>query len=325
MIPLFQNDNILDIDIIALQEPWRNTRDQTTYHARKDAFHLIYPESDKARVCFFINKKIEQSTWTYTVDSADVISLHIKLLDRQLHIHNVYNPVNTEEVSTSIPVLKQRLAKNPHEEHIALGDFNLHHESWGGPDASKTHVEESEELLIAMQRWEMEQMVPTGTATYKESTGKSTIDLIFATDLLSESLISCGIAEEFDHDSDHLPILSQWTLQTVDKPQDSRRLLSKMDNTAMLKTLKDGLANISLASSKTTDELDEKVISLVNAIDKAIDVSTPRARLCPRSVPGFDEECKGAQMRARRLKKIWKKEGTEESWEEFRLARAEKG
>ena len=61
MIPLFQNDNILDIDIIALQEPWRNTRDQTTYHPRKDAFHLIYPESNKARVCFFINKKIEKS------------------------------------------------------------------------------------------------------------------------------------------------------------------------------------------------------------------------------------------------------------------------
>lgn len=45
-------------------------------------------------------------------------------------------------------------------------------------------------------------------ATYKESTGKSTIDLIFTIDLLSESLISYGIAEEFDYDSDHLPILS---------------------------------------------------------------------------------------------------------------------
>ena len=304
MISLFQNNNILDIDIIALQEPWRNTRDQTTYHLRKDAFHLIYPDSDKAKVCFFINKKIEQSTWTYTVNSADVISLHIKLLDRHLHIHNIYNPVNAEEVSMSIPILKQRLAKDPHKEHIALSDFNLHHELWGGPDASKTYIEKSEKLRKAMQRWEMEQMVPTGTATYKESTGESTIDLIFATTVLAESLISCGIAEKFDHDSDHQPILSQWTLQTVDKPQDCRRLLSKMDNTVMIKTLQGGLANISLSSSKIPGELDKKVISLVNAIDKAIDVSTPRARLCLRSVPGFDKECKNAQMKARRLKKI---------------------
>ncbi len=59
MIPLFQNDNILDIDIITLQEPWRNTRDQTTYHPRKESFHLLYPKNNKARVCFFVNKKID--------------------------------------------------------------------------------------------------------------------------------------------------------------------------------------------------------------------------------------------------------------------------
>lgn len=77
-----------------------------------------------------------------------------------------------------------------------------------------------------------------------------------------------------------------------------------MDNIAILKTLKDGLANILLTSSKTTDELDKKIISLVNAINKAIDVSTPRVRLYSKSVPRFDEECKGAQIRVRRLKKI---------------------
>ena len=84
--------------------------------------------------------------------------------------------------------MKKRVAKDPHKGHIALGDFNLHHELWGGPDASKTHIGKSEELLIAMQRWEMEQMVPTGTATYKESTGKSIIDLIFATTVYRKAL-----------------------------------------------------------------------------------------------------------------------------------------
>ena len=54
----------------------------------------------------------------------------------------------------------------------------------------------------------MEQMVPTDTATYKEFIGKSIIDLIFIIDILSEILNSCGIIEEFDHDFDHLLILS---------------------------------------------------------------------------------------------------------------------
>ncbi len=56
-----------------------------------------------------------------------------------------------------------------------------------------------------------------------------------------------------------------------------------------------------------------------------MDISIPKAKLCPKSIPEFDEECKDAQIKARRFKKIWKKEGTEESWEAFRLARAEKG
>lgn len=63
------------------------------------------------------------------MDSPDLISLHIKFLDRQVHIHNIYNPVNAKEISTNIPVLEQRLATSPHEKFIALGDFNLHHES----------------------------------------------------------------------------------------------------------------------------------------------------------------------------------------------------
>lgn len=50
-----------------------------------------------------------------------------------------------------------------------------------------------------------------------------------------------------------------------------------------------------------------------------------KARLSPKSVPGFDEECKEIQMKARKLKKIWKKEETEENWENFWLAQAEKG
>ena len=186
-----------------------NTRDITTYHPQKDTFHLFYPETNKARVCYFINKKIHQTTWTYTTDGPNFMSLHFNLPDRCIHIHNIYNPVNLEEVSISILILKRRLAAHLNEEHIILGDFNLHHKVWKGPKASKALIRKSEELLMVAQRWEMEQMVPVGTATYKESTGESTIDLIFAMPLLSESLISCDIAGDFDHDSDHQPILSK--------------------------------------------------------------------------------------------------------------------
>lgn len=166
----------------------------------------------------------------------------------------------------------------------------------------------------------MEQMVPVGAAIYKESTGKSTINLIFSTPLLSESLISCDVAGDFDHDSDHQPILSKWTMRTIDNPLSLRLLFSKMDVPALKKTLIEELAKDPLCISTTPNELDTKVCSLINAIDTAMALAIPKVRLSPRSVPGFDKECKEIQMKARRLKKIWKKEETEESWEDFRLA-----
>lgn len=67
-------------------------------------------------------------------------------------------------------------------------------------------------------------------------------------------------------------------------------------------------------------KLDKKVNSLVEAIDIAIDASIPKVKLCARSIPEFDKDYKNVQMRVKKLKKIWKKECTQDSWEVFRLA-----
>lgn len=54
-------------------------------------------------------------------------------------------------------------------------------------------------------------------------------------------------------------------------------------------------------------------------------MSMPKQRSCARSIPGFDEDCKEAQMQARRLKKIYNQVPSLENWEEYRVARAFKG
>lgn len=54
-------------------------------------------------------------------------------------------------------------------------------------------------------------------------------------------------------------------------------------------------------------------------------MSTPKQQLCARSILGFDEECKKAQMRAHWLKKIYNQNPSVENWEEYRVARAVKG
>lgn len=83
--------------------------------------------------------------------------------------------------------------------------------------------------------------------------------------------------------------MSQWTLQIVDKSHDFGRLLSKIDNTAIIKILKDSLVNILSFPSNTINKLDKKLIFLISAIDKAINASAPKKRLCSRLIPGFDQ------------------------------------
>lgn len=51
-------------------------------------------------------------------------------------------------------------------------------------------------------------------------------------------------------------------------------------------------------------KLDEKVISLVEAIDTAMDASILRSKLGTRSILAFDEGYKNTQIKARKLKKI---------------------
>ena len=57
------------------------------------------------------------------------MSLHINLPNKCIYIHNLYNLVNVEEVSTSISILKLKLAAYPNEEYIVLRDFNLYYEA----------------------------------------------------------------------------------------------------------------------------------------------------------------------------------------------------
>lgn len=45
MMPLFDDPQTLLFDIIAIQEPWRNSELLTTYHPHKDQFHLAYLEN----------------------------------------------------------------------------------------------------------------------------------------------------------------------------------------------------------------------------------------------------------------------------------------
>lgn len=89
---LFQNSNVLEYDVLAIQEPWRNPFMATSYHPLKTYFHLAYLADDMTRVCLYINKRIDSSTWTILFIAPDIICMKISdpQSSKRVHIFNVY-------------------------------------------------------------------------------------------------------------------------------------------------------------------------------------------------------------------------------------------
>lgn len=85
---LFRDPGVLKYDILAIQEPWRNPFIDTSYHPLKEHFQLTYLADAGTRVCFYINKRIDPSTWNVSYVSKDIISLKIlnPCSGRKMHI-----------------------------------------------------------------------------------------------------------------------------------------------------------------------------------------------------------------------------------------------
>ena len=143
MASLLRDPGTYDFDIIAIQEPWKNPYTATTHHPAKDRFHLCYPTGDtegSARVCFFVNKKIDQTRWRFEERTRDICSIVIDQTDNQqiqkrIVIHNIYNlPKTSSNRQSVLPQVRKALEHHQANEQVLLGDFNLHHPLWGGPN-----------------------------------------------------------------------------------------------------------------------------------------------------------------------------------------------
>lgn len=330
MASLLANERALEYDIIAIQEPWRNPYHHTTYHPVKDRFDLIYQECETTRVCFFVNSKLRGS-WSYVHHSPDYSELNLRTQkqdeqgQRVIHIHNIYNPSpSTAHPLGTLPLLGKILQQHGREEeHIVLGDFNLHHPHWAGVDQRRVH-KEAEELLAIIETNHLQLLLPPGTRTRQERGQDTTIDLIFTTLLIADSTITCGLADqELDHDSDHLAVSTVISMTTCKHDKPDRRKWNQLDGNKLKQILAKTLLPIQPITS--TQELDRLTEELAATITQAIEQTVPIARASTRSVPGWTPEIKEAQMEARRLRRQYQRLRTTESWEAYRQARNRKG
>lgn len=92
VMALFLADNafVSSFDIIAIQELWRNTYQNTTHYPQKDLFELAYQDHPQTRVCFFVNKRLKSGSWSIIFHSPDLITLRLKTsCGRTINFHNI--------------------------------------------------------------------------------------------------------------------------------------------------------------------------------------------------------------------------------------------
>ncbi len=77
------------------------------------------------------------------------------------------------------------------EEQIILGDFNLHHELWGGSTVRESDPE-SDDLIDIIEEYTLSSLLPTDTVTYDDKDAQSCIDLCYGTQDLVDRVVKCG-------------------------------------------------------------------------------------------------------------------------------------
>lgn len=322
---LFRDPGVLKYDILAIQEPWRNPFIDTSYHPLKEHFQLTYLADAGTRVCFYINKRIDPSTWNVSYVSKDIISLKIlnPCSGRKMHILNVYNEVGTNTLAT----LGEAMGiPGQHNEAVVLGDFNLHHPLWstshrragGGPSA--------QQLITIIEDFQLQLLTVPGTPTHRWKDGESTIDLTFASEELASCVAQCKLNRSLDYDSDHLPITLaiEWSWQPAIPKR--KRLWAKTDITTLQRTVQQHLPGMCDATElENKDDIDEFVSTIVNALDAGIEASTPWSNPSPRSIVGFDQECKDICTEVQQRRRRWQRTRQDDDYEAYRQARNQKG
>ena len=281
MAPLLRDPRIQDYDILAIQEPWRSTHKNTTHRFRGSGFDLAYMDHKDTRVCFFVNNRIARSDWNAHFPSPDLCTLSLKTRGGDIQVHNVYNPspfsLRTRAVGT-LETLRQQLQMPG--QHIVIGDFNLHYPWWGGPSIPTQH--DSADLLIEIvQEANMDLVLPEGTVTWRRRNGSasSTIDLVFVSLDLVDSVLICGAHEELDHQSDHLPIATEVNIEWEPSPPKERKMWKTMDSKKINEFLASQLPQLNNLPLNNTNELDNWIKAFFEvcqqAITKFVRTSTP--------------------------------------------------
>jgi hypothetical protein len=297
--------------ILMLQEQyWSPYTKSSPIHHAWTLIEPTAPNDTQPRTAIYVNNTLFSASQitplAFPFSDVTAIMLATTTTTKPHLIINVYNPCDKSIVSELHEYLQNNIDVHNYGIIIVGGDFNTHHPSWN-PVGYTRHDEEANALGDMIAELELTLLLSPGTVTYPNA--GTAIDLVWGSNEARNHTITCRIAEEQDHSSDHLPIETTIALQ-IDEPQFTpaynyvKTKWKELNNKLELY-----LPNPSSINEEATTkaDLDNYAEQLVQAITKAVQETTPRKRPSPHSKRWWTEELTKLRREANRLRNIFRR------------------
>ena len=316
---LLATPTLQEVDIIALQELWKNPHLQTSTSTVFSSFLPLY-SPEIGRTLFLINKNLNLSSLHPTFWSKDFVSLeiHLENTSTSLWVHNLYFTPSSQEnylqASEALLCLLQN-ALQAKGQHILLTDSNLHHPDWS--KKRRLYSDTAHKFQTLMKNSNLELAIAPFTPTRARSLSHkpcSPIDLSFISSSLSNSLIFSKIALQFFHGSDHRPVLTSLDLDSPRKTWKPERNWKTLDTNLA----KQECNNLQLPFHfQDKHEVDEYLEYLNHFLQEIADRCTELQKQSSHSVPWWNQEIQTKVKQERRIRRqVLRGQASQEELEE---------
>ena len=282
-----------DWDVIALQEPWLNTFN----NSRENPYwRVIYPVNhlldgqDHTRSILLVNANISSDCYVILpIMHSDITAVQFKGEHRNLTLFNIYNEITNNNMISFLDEflsLEAGVPLAPEDHMFWLGDFNRHHPMW--EDESNKHLFESKDfmqpLLKLLYMFDMTMALPKGLPTYQTVANNWTRpDNVWCINHQDDLINRCNVmAAICPPQTDHLPIV---TILDFPLPRSEKQpgcnfheadwpvICEKLDE--QLKT------RLPATRIRTVEEFDERVLSFTKVLTEVLDSKIPTTKPNP--------------------------------------------
>ncbi|KAI7978758.1 hypothetical protein EIK77_001188, partial [Talaromyces pinophilus] len=231
----------------------------------------------------WVNKDVEAEQ--VPIESPDLTAAVIRLPERWIFMASVYVEGGDAQALRDTcnhlrkAITKVRRTTGTVVEVMIVGDFNRHDQLWGGDDVSLERQGEADLIIDFMNDFALTSLLKRGTKTWQGGGQggdyESTIDLVLASENLTDSMVKCAI-HGTEHGSDHRAIETVFDIPRPSANHQERLLLKN----APWKEINARIAR-ALNSTPAEGTLQQRTDRLMSVVLEAVHAVTPKAKPSP--------------------------------------------